>query len=765
MNDTPPKSAPTAPSEKTTETTSQSVEATGPRPVPAAGSGLPATVARPRGPGAANAGVLHQLGDYLVIRKLGEGGMGAVYLAEDPRLHRKAAIKTLKPELAADPANRERFEREARAAARVEHDNIVPIWQIGTAPDGTPFIAMPFLRGEMLDARLKREPVAGPGLIVKVAREVADGLAAAHARGLIHRDIKPGNIWLEGDLSSGHLNEQVRRCKILDFGLARSVDRDDAQLTASGAILGTPAYMAPEQARGETVDHRADLFSLGVVLYRMATGQPPFQGASAMAVLVSLITDTPLPVATLAPNLPPALAGLIDRLMSKDPAGRPQSAAEVAAAVRQIVKDAQAQTPSARASPVSNAPPAPVCAPPAPAPNPWEDVTGTGAEPVPRAKAPAREPERGRARWYIAGGVLGLGLLALVAVLAVIIVHVETAEGTLVVELNDADVEARLKTGKLVLLGPDGKERYTLSPAERSKTIAAGTYTVRVEGADGLVLDTREFVLRKNGEVRVRVSFDPKLVKRDPGKVDPDRRAAEYVLSAGGTVRVNDARDVWRAVDLPKEPFRLTTITAGVHAQVSDAGLASCKGCQNLVQLSLSDTNVSDAGVAHFKDCKKLTHLDLNRSQVTDTGVAHFKDCTDLTVLYLELPQLTDAGVRLFKDCKKLTNLALSFTQVTEAGLATFRGCEDLSTVALFHTQIGDAGLVHFKDRKSLMTLNLGVTKVTDNGLVHLRGCQNLVSLDLRKTRVTAGGVADFTERMPQCKIMWDRTPFELPGK
>ena len=125
--------------------------------------------------------------------------MGTVYLAEDARLGRKAAIKTMKPELAARPENRERFLREAQAAAAVEHDNIVPIWQVGEAADGSPFIAMPFLQGEMLDARLKREPVADLGIILKVAREVAEGLAAAHARGLIHRDIKPGNVWLEGD--------------------------------------------------------------------------------------------------------------------------------------------------------------------------------------------------------------------------------------------------------------------------------------------------------------------------------------------------------------------------------------------------------------------------------------------------------------------------------------------------------------------------------------------------------------------------------------
>ena len=269
MNDTPPRpvNPPPARTDDANETAARGIEATGSRPVVVPGAAGQPTVAGARGPAAPGTAVLQHIGDYVVVRKIGEGGMGAVYLAEDTKLGRKVAIKTMKLELAANKPDRDRFLREARAAAAVESDYIVPIWQIGEAADGTPFIAMPFLQGEMLDDRLKRDRVCNLGILVKVAREVADGLAAAHAKGLIHRDIKPGNSWLEGDLTSKELAQQIRRCKVLDFGLARSVDKEDIQITASGAILGTPAYMAPEQARGEKVDHRADLWSLGVMLY------------------------------------------------------------------------------------------------------------------------------------------------------------------------------------------------------------------------------------------------------------------------------------------------------------------------------------------------------------------------------------------------------------------------------------------------------------------------------------------------------------------
>ena len=218
-----------------------------------------------------------RIGDYTILRILGAGGMGTVYLAEDIRLGRQVAIKTMKPEVAT-PDNRERFLREARAAAAVEHDNIVPILHVGEAADGSPFIAMPFLQGEMLESCLKRERITPVGILLKVALEVAEGLAAAHAKKLIHRDIKPANVWLDGDLAAQKISQQIRRCKILDFGLARSMSVTDIQLTGTGYAIGTPAYMAPEQASGEEVDQRTDLFSLGAMLYQMATGNCRSQG-------------------------------------------------------------------------------------------------------------------------------------------------------------------------------------------------------------------------------------------------------------------------------------------------------------------------------------------------------------------------------------------------------------------------------------------------------------------------------------------------------
>ena len=260
---------------------------------------------------------LRQLAHYRVIRQLGAGGMGVVYLAEDTKLERRVALKVMRPELAAVPLHEQRFLREARATAKIENDHIVTIYQVDEE-NGVPFLAMQLLQGESMESWLQRGQRPTPGQAARLGREIALGLAAAHSRGLIHRDIKPANLWLEAPRG---------RVKILDFGLARS-SAGDPSLTAAGAVVGTPSYMAPEQARATRVDSRADLFSLGVVLFRLCTGSLPFRGGDPLSCMIAVATEEPLVARDLNPDLPPALNDLIAELLQKDPGGRPQTAGE-----------------------------------------------------------------------------------------------------------------------------------------------------------------------------------------------------------------------------------------------------------------------------------------------------------------------------------------------------------------------------------------------------------------------------------------------------
>jgi serine/threonine-protein kinase len=263
-------------------------------------------------------GRLGRLGPYEVTEVLGAGGNGIVYKAFDPALHRYVAIKLMAPQLASSVAARKRFAREARAAAAVSHEHIVAIHGVDEA-NGLPYLVMEYVSGISLQERLDRDGPLDIKDVLRIGAQTAAGLAAAHAQGLVHRDVKPANILLESGME---------RVKLTDFGLARALD--DASETSSGGIAGTPQYMAPEQARGEAVDHRADLFSLGSVLYAMCTGRPPFRAASTLAVLRRVSEDTPRPVRDINPDVPAWLALVIAGLHEKNPGERFQSAAEVA---------------------------------------------------------------------------------------------------------------------------------------------------------------------------------------------------------------------------------------------------------------------------------------------------------------------------------------------------------------------------------------------------------------------------------------------------
>jgi serine/threonine-protein kinase len=260
---------------------------------------------------------LGRLGNYEVLELLGQGGWGIVLKAFDSSLHRPVAIKVLAESCGTNGTARKRFAREARAAAAVVHDHVVPVYAVNA--DATPpYLVMAFIPGQTLQQRIDHSGPLELKEVLRIGMQTAAGLAAAHAQGLVHRDIKPANIMLEYG---------IERVRITDFGLARAVD--DASVTRTGSVAGTPQYMAPEQARGEAVDQRADLFALGSMLYAMCTGRAPFRGDSAMSVLRQVCDVQPQPIRAIDPEAPAWLDGIIRKLHAKNPAERFQSAAEV----------------------------------------------------------------------------------------------------------------------------------------------------------------------------------------------------------------------------------------------------------------------------------------------------------------------------------------------------------------------------------------------------------------------------------------------------
>ncbi len=273
-----------------------------------------------------------RLGDYEILEVIGRGGMGVVLKGFQRELGRYVAVKVMAPHLAASGAARQRFIREARAAAAIVHPNVMPIHSVCTTTR-LPYLVMPFVACESLQQRIDRQGPLDLKEILRIGTQVSAGLAAAHAQGLIHRDIKPANILLE---------KGVDRVMLTDFGLARAAD--DGSLTRTGIVAGTPQYMSPEQAMGDAIDTRSDLFSLGSVLYTMSAGRPPFRAETTLGVLRRISDTQPRPIREVNPDVPEWLQQIVHRLHEKSPDARLQTSSEVAELLEQCLSHVQQPT-------------------------------------------------------------------------------------------------------------------------------------------------------------------------------------------------------------------------------------------------------------------------------------------------------------------------------------------------------------------------------------------------------------------------------------
>ncbi|MCA9061669.1 MAG: protein kinase [Planctomycetaceae bacterium] len=416
--------------------------------------------------------MLGRIGRYEIVGVLGQGGMGAVFKGLDRSLNRYVAIKLLLPHLAASGTARKRFAREAQAVAAVVDDHVMAIhcvdqWQ------GIPYLVMTWSPGVTLQKRLAQDGPLDVREILRIGMQAAKGLAAAHAQGIIHRDIKPANIFLD---------QNVERVQLMDFGLARAAD--DASLTRSGTLTGTPQYMSPEQVRAEAMDHRSDLFSLGSVLYAMCTGHPPFRAESSYSVM-RLITDKqPRPVQETNPDIPDWLCRIIDRLMSKDPAERFQSAEEVAELLEACL--AHLQHPATTPLPL----------------------------------AVRTEPQS--ARRVPIGKVIAAAVAGLVTLFAGVLIVLDLNKGTLQIESELDGVPIRILEGDTVV------ESLTVSQDGTSTRIRAGKYIVEIDQAfDQASIKDGVVTISRGDTTLIKVTRHDPEVNRDAK--DKDTAAMEWL--------------------------------------------------------------------------------------------------------------------------------------------------------------------------------------------------------------------------------------------
>ncbi len=640
-------------------------------------------------------GALGRLGHYEVLEVIGRGGMGIVLRAFDGKLLRVVAIKVMAAQLATSGTARKRFTREAQAAAAVTHDHIVTIHAVEEA-NGVPHLVMQFVSGMSLQQRLDRSGPLEVREIVRIGMQSAAGLAAAHAHGLIHRDIKPANILLENG---------VERVKITDFGLARAAA--DASLTQTGVVAGTPQYMSPEQARGEVVDQRADLFSLGSVLYAMCTGRPPFRADSNIAVLKRVCDDTPSAIREANPQIPDWLVAIVARLHAKDPAERFGSAAEVA----QLLQDhlAHLQHPSV-VGPVAGHPPA------TPGTAGGEGAVG---QPAPR-----------RRRWAMAAAAVmlaligGLGVTEATGVTGVraTVIRIFTSDGTLVVEIDDPRVKVTVEGDGGLLITGTGLEEIRLRP---------GSYRVHADREGKPVPLERELVsIAKGGRevVRVKIERPPVAAKAEKGafvllaregielrKYDTLAEAVQGA-SGGNTIEVRgNGPFVSPPVTLKNRPLTLragpgfhpvirldTAVNASVPLLTTDASLvleslelgrtneANLKGWPAMVAAhgpSVSATNcrffwpsnanfATSSRVCRFSNCEFITGRASGLMwNYPDDGELILENCVQagggsVGLTYRRLPKTASVQIRVAKSSFRAECVLTMFTDAIDPGPA-----------------------------------------------------------------------------------------------
>ncbi len=740
---------------------------------------------------------LGRLGHYEIEEILGRGAFGIVAKAFDEKLHRVVAIKLMSPELASTSPPRKRFLREARTAAAVTHENIVAIHAVEEEP--IPYLVMEYIPGQTLQQRMDGHgPLEVPD-ILRIGQQVASGMAAAHAANLIHRDIKPSNILLSEGISE--------RAKISDFGLARAVD--DASMTQSGMIAGTPMYMAPEQARGETLDHRADLFSLGSVLYQMVSGRPPFRAANTIAVLKRVCEDTPRPLDDVIPETPDWLQTIIFRLLEKQRDDRYQTAQEVAELLarcqNELQHDGKVTCVEARPSKINAV-----------------------------QKTPTSKPPHSLKK-TIGGMICGL-----VAGLIAVAVYTnlpgpkawprgawDAADHNLNGVLTREEMELFAtqephRNGPRLLWHFDNADTNHDGTADHAEIEAYGYATGSMDPDDHLP-PPRASIPDQN------IAIAPVPAKTDAASAEVDREAAKWVLSVGGTIGIDGQPTTLTGQDeLPSEPFQLIAVTLNGNQQATDENLKIFTECARLQSVGLTKTPVTDAGLQCFRRCAELSRLELHYTQVTDQGLAELRHWSKLQSLGLNAClQITDAGLRHLSNTPQLTTLAvagcpitdelattlselsllsslnLSFTGMTAHGLrklatlplrdlylsgspltdqdlAVLEQWPQLSLLRFDGTSITDAGLEHVGRLRRLRSLRLDSTAITDQGLQQLKALRALTGLNLDQTQTTVAGLlslhelanlqtlrlegtkmeeadlATLSQRYPQCRIHWD---------
>lgn len=676
---------------------------------------------------------LGRIGHYEALEVLARGGFSVVLRANDEVLHRVVAVKVLVPQLAASASERKRFVAEARSFAKIRHKNVVQVFSV--EEQKLPYMVMEFVPGETLQQRIHRTGPMEVLEVLQIGRQVAEALAAIHCMGLIHRDVKPENILLESN-SAHHAGEAT--VKICDLGLAR--DPDSVSMTQNGNVAGTPMFMSPEQAMGETLDHRSDQFSLGSVLYTMCCGQPPFRGRSTFAVMRGVVEEAPQPIQEIAPETPQWLCEVIASLHAKNPEKRFASARAVADLLTSRLALMQHSSSGKEVT-------ARECS----------DAASTSRARITVGRSVSR-------RWAAAAAILMLGGLGFTEASSVThfrstVIRIFSPEGTLVVEVDDPEVSVRIDGAELVITGAGVKE-IRLKP---------GSYAVEAR-KNGRLLSHELVAVAKNGRQVVRISQEsvpePKVGKSSAETIAWERsvsilapreqlpaviaRLDELNSELGGTYQVQDSHYdlIIRGVVLQDlSPLRALVGLKRLGISVQKLhDLTPLQGLK-LSRLFLEGSGFSDLSPLHGME---LGFLDL----VGSTSIADLSPLKGMPLKSLSI------AYTLASDLEPLRGMQLDYLNCDSSSVSDLSPLQGmpLTTLEIHNTKVEDLSPL-----KEMPLINLWCTNapVGDKGLTHLKGCRNLQSLGLKGTKVTAAGIDELKNALPNCQIEWNEGVIE----
>ncbi len=650
------------------------------------------------------------LGPYQFMEKLGQGGMGTVYKARHEHLDRLFAVKLLPPDRLGNAGIVGRFRREMKAVGRLSHPNIVQATDAGEA-EGMHYLVMELVEGIDV-ARLARRN--GPLAIAdacEIVRQAAVGVAHAHQHSMVHRDIKPANLMLtrtvDGDV----------QVKVLDLGLALLHETDStshADLTAASHIMGTVEYMAPEQGiDSHEVDRRADVYSLGVTLYKLLSGRTPFPADRHGSTLKLMMAKANGPAPSLAgfrDDFPTELVDLVGRMIARDPDERVPSADVVALALapfatghalgRLLDTVSETGAPSDSDDPQAFSP----------------TVTPDDVPTPALAEKAVRGPSNRRTLLSVLTATVGLA-----AMLAIAIFYFKVGDTTIAVEIHDdqAEVTAAGDTLRITKHDKSG-DAITVKPGEQTLHVTRGD----------LQFDTDSFVLRRGDKISVSVKVvggelhvlrDGKVIGRgDLQQAADNRRVAEMVLSLGGQVSIGGDTSIARPEDLPNKPFDVVTISL-VESSVVDDDLRLIANLPKLTTLSLArdahPSRLTDEGLAHLKKLPELKTLDLSHSQITNGGLQNLRRFPKLFRVSLSDTQVSDDGLRHLAGLSELFELYLYRTKVTGTGFRHLTNCTKLEQLDLQGSPLSDDGFLSAPQLPRLRVLRVDTTPLTNRGL------------------------------------------------